>query len=176
MSESQRPWFCPKRPPDLVIGGDESPYLHRWSLLPSNPFFNVKLHRFMRSDDDVMHDHPWANVSVLLRGGYIEHVPYKTRVALDGHWIEYRAAPFSRMRRRDPKRPRWKNPWKRAAWVVFRRAAAAHSIELLSGEVWTLFLTGPRIREWGFHCPQGWRHWRDFLGMDAKGKPGGGCS
>lgn len=63
-----------RRPPDFVIGGAERPYLLRWWLIPRNPVFNVYLHQFMRSDDDrALHDHPWANCSVLLRGAYTEH-------------------------------------------------------------------------------------------------------
>lgn len=66
-----------RRGPDFVIGGHERPYLLRWRLLPRNPVFNVYLHQFLRSDDDrALHDHPWLfNVSLLLRGPYIEWVP-----------------------------------------------------------------------------------------------------
>lgn len=27
---------------------------------------------------------------------------------------------------------------------------------------WTLFITGLKVREWGFYCPNGWRHWKLF--------------
>ena len=27
---------------------------------------------------------------------------------------------------------------------------------------WTLFITGKKQREWGFHCPKGWMHWEKF--------------
>jgi len=43
--------------------------------------------------------------------------------------------------------------------VVRRTAAAPHRIELVSDEAWTLFVTGPAVRRWGFHTAQGWvRH------------------
>lgn len=45
---------------------------------------------------------------------------------------------------------------------VFRTAKFAHRLELVQGPVWTIFITGPRIREWGFYCPKGWRHWTVF--------------
>jgi len=62
------------RPPDRVIGGHDDPYMLRWYILPRNRLFNVYLHRFLRSDDDrAMHDHPFYNTSVLLRGSYMEH-------------------------------------------------------------------------------------------------------
>ena len=64
-----------RRPPDFVIGGSDRPYMHPWWLIPRNPWFNVYLHRIMRSDDDrALHDHPWVNCSVLLEGSYVELV------------------------------------------------------------------------------------------------------
>ncbi|MDE2103129.1 MAG: hypothetical protein KGL39_38140 [Patescibacteria group bacterium] len=125
------------RPPDFVISADDpmQPYMLRWYLIPRNRWFNVYLHKIMRSDDErARHDHPWLNISVLLKGRYIEVV--------DGGW--------------------WKA--RRAGDVVFRRATTAHRLIVLPGEhVWSLFITGPKIREWGFHCANGWRHWTDFV-------------
>ncbi len=137
-------WLAPRlvalslrRRPDIVIGGDEDPYLRRWWLIPRTRFFNVYLHHFLRSDDDrALHDHPWWNLSILLHGQYVEHT-------ISAGGVNVRT-------------PRCAGQWK------FRRAAAAHRIELVDGPCWTLFVTGPRLREWGFHCPQGWRHWRIF--------------
>ncbi len=40
------------RKPDFIIGGPENPYLLRWYLIPQNRFFNVYLHKILRSDDD----------------------------------------------------------------------------------------------------------------------------
>jgi hypothetical protein len=37
-------------------------------------------------------------------------------------------------------------------------------------------VTGPRYREWGFHCPQdGWIHWERFTKMHDPGAIGAGC-
>jgi len=30
-------------------------------------------------------------------------------------------------------------------------------------------------RSWGFWCPQGWRHWRDFVDPNNPGQRGPGC-
>lgn len=137
-----------RRPPDKVIGGPDNPYLRRWYVIPRNRWCNVYLHQFLRSDDDrALHDHPWINCSILLRGDYIEHTP---------------SGRFARL----------------AGDVIFRRATAAHRIELvkhLSATVWTLFLTGPLVREWGFWCPQGWVHWKAFTAADDPGLIGKGC-
>jgi hypothetical protein len=135
------------RSPDVVIGSKEDPYLLRWYVIPRNRFFNIYLHKFLRDDDDrALHDHPWANCSFILSGGYWEHQP------------------GGLVRKRTPFR------------FYFRRATQAHRIELFyedmllaTGEItgvsqacWSLFITGPKVREWGFHCPKGWVHWKIF--------------
>lgn len=137
-----------RRPPDVVIGGVDRPYLLRWWVIPRNRLFNVYLHQFLRSDDDrALHDHPWASCSILLRGAYREHLSNGTRpIRIEGA-------------------------------IVFRRSGQiAHRIELIPGEpCWTLFFTGPRYREWGFHCPRGWVHWKLFTADDDIGAVGKGC-
>jgi hypothetical protein len=61
---------------------------------------------------------------------------------------------------------------------------AAHRVELWESlstgpaPCWTLFITTPILREWGFHCPQrGWVHWRDFTASadGRRGEIGKGC-
>lgn len=140
-----------RRPPDFVIGGQDYPYLTRWWLLPRNPVFNIYLHLFLRSDDDrAHHDHPWAGLTLMLRGTYTEH----TIRAGGVHVAEVRRA----------------GDWK--AWLSGR---FAHRIELHEGPCWTLFVTGPRYRAWGFHCPTRWVHWKEFTAQDDKGAIGKGC-
>jgi hypothetical protein len=40
---------------------------------------------------------------------------------------------------------------------------------------WSLFITGPRRREWGFWCPKGFVHWKKFVDMKNPGEVGPGC-
>jgi hypothetical protein len=137
-----------KRPPDFIIGGAARPYLLRWWLIPRNRFMNVYLHNMLRDDDPrALHDHPWVNVSIVLKGGYFEH--------------------------RQDKPTLWRGPGS----VVFRRAVAAHRLTLGPGGApsWSLFITGPTVRQWGFLCPQGWKHWKDFCDPDDSGSIGPGC-
>lgn len=140
--------YASSRPPSFVIGkGELGPYLLRWYLIPRNRFFNVYLHRMLRDDDDrALHDHPWPSLSLSLRGSCIEHMAGgRSRILQTGD-------------------------------IVGRSSTFAHRLELaISGDYWTLFLTGPRIREWGFHCPKGWRRWQDFVATDDKGAIGKGC-
>lgn len=138
--------------PDLFIGGIVNPYLVRWWVIPRNRVFNVYLHRVLRSDDDrALHDHPWANLSVLLLGQYVEHT-------IDAGGIHRRVT-------------------RTAGDLKLRSAKAAHRLEIIPGvECWTLFITGPRIRQWGFHCPfTGWKHWRVFTEGPSGELIGGGC-
>jgi hypothetical protein len=146
-----------RREPDVVIGGAERPYLLRWFLIPRNPIFNIYLHQFRRSDDDrALHDHPWVNLSILLLGGYFERT-------IEAGGIERKELLWA------------------GAWRFRRSGRMAHRIELLEGDAgpkpcWTLFITGPRYRSWGFHCPeQGWIRWDRFVASDDHGSIGKGC-
>lgn len=40
---------------------------------------------------------------------------------------------------------------------------------------WTIFIMGPRLRTWGFHCPKGWVPWYKYVNKDNKGLVGPGC-
>jgi hypothetical protein len=151
---SSKPWWIKiinKRPPDYVIGADSDPYMLRWWVIPRNPVFNIYLHCFLRSDEDeALHDHPWWNFSRILLGGYTEHT-----IAAGG--IEK------------------KQIFKSGDWK-FRTAKSAHRVELHNGPCWSLFVTGPRVREWGFHCKNGWKMWKDFVKRREGGNErGSGC-
>jgi hypothetical protein len=138
------------RAPDMLIGKEDDTYLERWYVIPRNRVFNIYLHHFLRSDDDrALHDHPWINASILLQGQYTEHT-----IAAGGvnHRAEYVTGA-----------------------IKLRRASYAHRVELTNGPCWSLFITGPTMRSWGFHCPAGWRHWRDFVDTKNSGQIGRGC-
>jgi hypothetical protein len=64
-------------------------------------------------------------------------------------------------------------PRKAGDWKV-RLPWTAHRI-IIDEPCYTLFITGPRIRNWGFHCPQGWRSWEEFTARDKPGEIGRGC-
>lgn len=51
---------------------DNEIYMTRWRF-DIHPYISFKLHKIMLSDYDCMHDHPWAFISIILRGGYVEH-------------------------------------------------------------------------------------------------------
>ena len=121
-------------------------YMNRWFVVPRNVTQNTYLHQILRSDDDrALHDHPWDNVSFLLIGRYAEITP-------TGSYL------------------------REAGSIVRRRATDSHRLELIDGEPCvSLFTTGPKLREWGFHCPKGWVHWRDFTAGENGETIGKGC-
>lgn len=157
------------RPPEFTIADAGDPYLHRWfvmrhgqrwarltpaertAILDENnarddsdhwTAVNAYIHQFRRSDKDTVHDHPWRSLSIILDGWYLEHTP------MYHHDL---AGPTQTVRRNPGDIvPRWS-------------PTAPHRIELADGPVTTLFITGPKLREWGFWCHAGWTHWRRFI-------------
>lgn len=124
----------------------EPAYLRRWWIIPRNEFQNVYLHEILRDDDDrALHDHPWDNVSLLLAGSYREITPEGTFVRQPGD-------------------------------VIHRTATTLHRLELIDSKPCiSLFFTGAKVREWGFACPNGWIHWREFCGGENGELVGRGC-
>lgn len=145
--------YSSMNPPDFVIGEPENPYMLRWWWIPRNRFFNVYIHKMLKDDDDrALHDHPWPSLSHMVSGTIEEHYLCPARV-----WP----------RRRTLTKGQW----------VWRGAKFAHRLAVppQSDIPMTIFITGPRVRDWGFHCPKGWRHWKDFVSADGKGQVGRGC-
>ena len=145
-------WMRGSLAPDFRVGTPPDDwYLLRWYLLPRGNKFGLYLHKFLRSDDDrACHDHPYWNISIIIKGRYLE-------------WVKVGEGQYE--------------CYERKAWrPVKRSATAAHRIELHPGEtVWTLFITGPRVREWFFHCPKGLVHWKAFTDTRDSGAIGKGC-
>lgn len=52
----------------------------------------------------------------------------------------------------------------KAGRVNGHKARTAHKLTLLTSEVWTIFVTGGKFREWGFHTEDGWVFHKDYLG------------
>jgi hypothetical protein len=145
------------RAPDEIIGGADAPYLRRWFVIPKNRWLGIMLHEFRRSDDDrALHDHPWPSLSILLYG----------------HYREWSFADPAKPLKGFAKHDRQAGDW------VPRSARHAHRVELPEGRpCWTLFITGPRLRAWGFHCPNGWIPWERFTNpADGGATVGKGCA
>jgi hypothetical protein len=159
-------WYAARRAPDFVIGDN---YLLRWYIKRTGGLdpreddrdWNLFLHNIRASDSDLaVHDHPWLNVSILLAGSYLEVVPDFSQATTP--YQSLAQIPTKTIRRTAPA-------------IIFRRAHHAHRLVIDRGDCWTLFLTGVKSREWGFHCLHGWVHWPDFVDKSDSGKVGRGC-
>jgi hypothetical protein len=96
----------------------------------------ARVHHILRSDEGRdPHDHPWPYLTVILKGGYIEH-----RYTPGGHLLS----------------SKWHGPGS----VLFRKPGDFHMLELPQcmgldekyheDSVWTLFVTGRYAQKWGF--------------------------
>jgi len=144
------------RTPDYVIGPVDNPYLRRWWIIPRNEGCNVYLHEILRSDDDrAGHDHPWLNTSYILAGGYTEVTYYREQPWLEAYRYE-----------------------RKAGDSVTREAGDTHRLIVPDGGCCiSLFVTGPKVREWGFWCPngRGFVPWQQFTGGEHGEIIGRGC-
>lgn len=147
-----------------ITGSDDTTYMVRWIIFGCR-FFSIRLHKFVRDDHDVPHDHPWDFFTIILKGGYWE--------------TEFHGEPFGNNKQFQLQSTTWFKPWS----FRFVKAETKHKVTLnwfcQSGcpdefsqhcdhtlkpiPCWTLVFTGPNRRKWGFWCPRGWVEWREFL-------------
>lgn len=122
-----------KRDEILAPGG--AVYMRRWYL--ETLLFSLRIHHILTEDPDdgCVHDHPWSFLSLILRGWYRE--------------LRVGSAAFPCVGRRNEHS------------IAFRRAESLHRIvEVSPGGAWTLVMTGPKRRSWGYVDEGGWIHWR----------------
>ena len=125
---------------------NDEPYLERYYIFLKDRKwfpFNVFLHKFLKSDPDDVHDHPWPYATIILKGGYYEWLP---AFGANGKKIGEMAV--------------WRGPGS------FRVCGANsfHRIELDPEiECWTLFMPGPQKREWGFLVKDQWIQHEEYL-------------
>ena len=129
---------------------NNEPYLERYYLFLKDRQrfpFNVFLHKFLKSDPDDVHDHPWPYATVILKGGYWEWIPQ-----------------FNSAGEKCNEIAKWRGPGH------FRTCSANsyHRIELDPEiETWTLFMPGPQQRDWGFLTRRGWIPHDEYLDARA---------
>jgi hypothetical protein len=130
---------------------NNEPYLERYYLFLKDRKrfpFNVFLHRFLKSDPDDVHDHPWPYATLILKGGYYEWTP---QFNSKGEKIGEIAT------------------WRGAGHFRTCSATSYHRIELdPSVECWTLFMPGPQKRDWGFLVNNKWIDNNTYLTDRAK--------
>ncbi|MEX1665571.1 hypothetical protein [Zhongshania arctica] len=116
-------------------------YLTRWYVMPRNRLFNVYLHHVTGDDPDInLHDHPWV---------------FNSSIVLRGRILEEM-----------PGRDRVLE----TGSFTTRLGRAPHRLLLNTPDSLTLFITGPKIRKWGFYTPSGWINSKAYLRVDGNGR------
>ncbi len=129
------------------------PYLERYYVFLKDRKwfpFNVFIHKFLKSDPDDVHDHPWPYATLILKGGYYEWIPQ-----------------FNSKGEKIGEQQVWRGPGS------FRvcRSTSYHRIELKPGvTAWTMFMPGPQIRDWGFLVNNKWVQHEKYLDKMATQK------
>jgi hypothetical protein len=125
---------------------ENEPYLERYYLFlrERERFpFNVFLHKFLKSDPDDVHDHPWPYATLILKGGYWEWIPH-----------------FDTVGRKTGEYQVWRGP----GHFRVSKANSFHRIELDPDiTAWTLFMPGRKCRDWGFLVKNKWIQWEQYL-------------
>ncbi len=121
----------------VINGPDQQPYLERYHLTRLPFGYRVYLHRFVASDPGRgLHNHPWKHaLSLVLSGQYRET---RMRDARADNSLQSRRI--------------------RAGRFNFISGEVFHRINIDdNSECWSLFIHGPKARDWGFLQPQGYR-------------------
>lgn len=159
-------WGLRKRTADFVIRSNDEPVMSRWYLIPRNRWFNIYLHRLDGADPQPVHDHPWASCSIMLKGERWEWVPSNPLTKWEvGQWAHPVAKEYSAYLRA-AKAARYqvlRKCLRGPGSIIFRRATDAHRLETIGGPSYSLFITGPVVREWGFWLPDGWVLFKDHV-------------
>jgi hypothetical protein len=125
---------------------DNEPYLERYYIFLKDRTwfpFNLFLHKFLKSDPDDVHDHPWNYATLILKGGYYEWIPqFNDQGQKAGEMAVWRGVGHFRV----------------------CKANSYHRIEVDPGtDVWTLFMPMRKKREWGFLTRRGWIQHEQYL-------------
>lgn len=117
---------------EVIVDSDGNDYLRRWKLIQT-PWFGIFIHNILRSDTDRdLHDHPWNFTTIILRGEYHEEVNGIRNVKI-----------------------------RKAPCIIRHKAEDSHRVTIIK-PVWSLFIIGPKRRQWGFLTNEGWVHHQEY--------------
>lgn len=107
------------------LGNKDCPYAYRWTL--NLWLFAVRVHQWITTEDSRnLHDHPWNFITLVVKGGYTD-VSHRADTIPHTH---YDKLEFLSLR--------------------YRKADHRHYVMVNEGGCWTVLLTGPVIRNWGY--------------------------
>ena len=118
---------------------DNEPYLERYYIFLKDRKcfpFNIFIHRFLKSDPDDLHDHPWEFRTIILKWSYCEYTE-------EGKF--WRAPETYRYRPAN----------------TFHQVELDKDIPYC----WTLFIPSKSFKEWGFRTANGWLKHDEYFSM-----------
>ena len=150
----------------VITGGpkDETAYLARYILFKSK-YGCIYIHRFLRSDADHPHDHPWNFFTYVISGGYDEWYYDVERPERSPDMKEYYSYWTTEINKRQP------------GSLAYRKATDIHKVVLnrsytldeIKEAPFTICFMGPRLRHWGFWNLEEkgavWTDWRKYLNI-----------
>lgn len=106
--------------------------------------FNLFLHNIVRSDNDELHDHPWGYFTLILCGGYFEHLKLKDAETNEDKVVKI-----------------WRGP----GFYQTVSSSHIHRIELdnTKSSTWTLFVPFKKEKDWGFYTKDGFVESEEYL-------------
>ena len=119
-----------------IEDGNGNIYLIRWSVGS-----DIKIHKFLRRDKDCMHDHPWAFLSILIKGEYFEVTPDMPFSA---------GYPVTKVKRY------------KAPCILYRPAKWIHKIDVYEPAI-SIVINFKKIKSWGFFTRFGFMPWRKYI-------------
>jgi len=132
-----------------LIEVDGKPYLHRFYLKHNGRLPGIYLHHFYQSDPDRdLHNHPWRwSFSLILTGGYYEyrHNAMHALSYLEPDVFDRKAPGFNYI-----------------TGDTFHRVV----LKDLKAGAWTIFVSGPDEKDWGFFTRNGFVKHMEYLGLD----------
>lgn len=116
-------------------------YLKRYILYKGKN--RIYFHKFMRSDYDDMHDHPWDFITIPLWRGYIEEIPIYNKNIRTSRFV----APFT---------------------FNYRPAEYIHRVVLRKRNgkelpAYSIIFTFYKHKPWGFFTKNGFMGWREYI-------------
>lgn len=144
---------------------DGSLYMARYCFFETR-WLSARVHHLATADSDRhFHDHPWAFVSLMLRGAYVEERPRSIFPCFD-----FTPTP-NQLQWEDECGEAYTLTLRKAGSLALRHAPDRHRISVVMPDTWSLFVYGPERQWWGFYTPQGKIYFQDY----AKANPDAAC-
>lgn len=142
------------------IGPPDCPLMRRWFL--ETPLGSLRLHHFIKSDDERhLHDHPWPFATLVIAGSYDDYSYCPLCEGLGRITVLHAAHRSTVNCHRCLGKGKLVDHLRRGS---FRIRPAKHRHAVRTTGAWTVIVTGPEERLWGFWmAPDVFRPMADYF-------------